>query len=172
MTVIAWDGTTLAADKRCVAGSTIKTTTKIWRVGELLVGIAGDLSFGMEMLDWIKQGRNPSDFPKNQRTYEDFVSVLVVDENGQAWVYERSPHPFMIEDACTAIGTGRDFALAAMYCGKTAAEAVAIACRLDNGCGNGVNTLNYMTRQELDKAIQDFNTLIGLESAFREENIA
>lgn len=39
------------------------------------------------------------------------------------------------------MGSGRDFAIAAMHCGKTAREAVEIASLYENGCGNGVDVL-------------------------------
>jgi ATP-dependent protease HslVU (ClpYQ) peptidase subunit len=45
------------------------------------------------------------------------------------------------EDKKTATGSGRDYALAAMHCGKTAREAVEIACLFETGCGNGVDEL-------------------------------
>jgi ATP-dependent protease HslVU (ClpYQ) peptidase subunit len=49
--------------------------------------------------------------------------------------------PWLILSPQTAIGTGRDYALAAMHCGSTAAEAVAIAALFDPGTGGGVDTV-------------------------------
>lgn len=40
-----------------------------------------------------------------------------------------------------AIGSGRDFALAAMLLGKSAKEAVMIAAEFDNGTGGGVESM-------------------------------
>jgi ATP-dependent protease HslVU (ClpYQ) peptidase subunit len=40
-----------------------------------------------------------------------------------------------------AIGSGRNYAMAAMYLGKTAAEAVAVAAALDSSVGCGITTL-------------------------------
>ena len=46
-----------------------------------------------------------------------------------------------VEDQFAAWGSGRDFALTAMHLGKSAREAVEIACLFENGCGNGVDVL-------------------------------
>ena len=141
MTVIAFDGTTLAADKRATMGSTICTTTKIFRINECLVGLAGEISFGEQVLSWFKDGRYPDKFPPSQRDKDDWAPLLVVYPLGLVQIYERTPFPVTYEDKMIAIGRGRDYALAAMHCGKTAAEAVALTCLLDSSCGNGVDTL-------------------------------
>ena len=80
MTVLAWDGHTLAADKRAVMGTMILTTTKIFRVGDALVGYAGDACFGEEMVAWFKRGAKPEDFPSSRK--------CVVDVTIQRYYYE------------------------------------------------------------------------------------
>ena len=57
MTCIAWDGKTLAADKRAIYGGTITTLTKIRRIGDLMVGGSGESSFIGAMVEWVKNGR-------------------------------------------------------------------------------------------------------------------
>lgn len=141
MTVIAWDGKTLAADKRACIGSMIRTTTKIFRVGDCLVGYSGEACFGEQMVAWFKAGAKVDDFPAAQRDKDDWCGLLVIHPDGKIAKYERTPYPLCFEDGQFAFGSGRDYALAAMYCGKTAAEAVEVTCALDNGCGNGVDTL-------------------------------
>lgn len=42
-----------------------------------------------------------------------------------------------------AIGTGRDYARAAMHLGRNAVEAVQVAILFDENCGNGVDTLTF-----------------------------
>jgi hypothetical protein len=141
MTVIAWDGKTLAADKRATNGTLYRTVTKIFRVGDCLVGYAGDPAFGNEMCAWLRAGEKIADFPTGQRDKDDWAGTLVIRSNGVIQKYERTPYPITFEDKHHAIGCGRDFALAAMYLGKTAREAVEVTCALDSGCGNGVDTL-------------------------------
>lgn len=143
MTVVAWDGKTLAADKRACNGTLYRTVTKIFRVGQCLVGYAGDPAFGEAMRAWIAAGEKLKDFPDCQRDKDDWTGTLVIRPNGTIQKYERTPYPITFEDQHHAIGCGRDFALAAMYLGKTAREAVEVAIALDSGCGNGVDTLEF-----------------------------
>lgn len=143
MSVIAWDGHTLAADKRASMGTLIRTTTKIFRSGDALVAYAGDAVFGEEMRAWFDQGAKPEDFPASNRDKDDWAGLLVIRKGKPIQRYERTPYPLSFEDDQFAIGCGRDFALAAMYLGKTAREAVEVAIALDSGCGNGIDTLTF-----------------------------
>lgn len=148
MSVIAWDGKTLAADKRAVMGTLIVATTKIFRItnyneGGALVGYAGDAAAGEEMLHWFKNGAIPEKLPAAQRDKNDWVGLLVIWATGAIWKYENTPHPVKLMPQKFAIGSGRDFGLAAMHLGKTAKEAVEIACLFDNTCGDGVDVLTH-----------------------------
>lgn len=140
MTVIAWDGTTLAADKRVVYVGMPRTVTKIFRVANALVGIAGDGAQGMDMVRWIECGSDREKFPAAQRDKEQWATVVVVNGAG-LWLYERTPEAMRIEDSFYATGSGRDYAMAAMHFGKSAREAVEIACLFDVNCGNGIDEL-------------------------------
>lgn len=62
-------------------------------------------------------------------------------QDGSLWKYERTPHPLKFPPQQFAIGSGRDFALAAMYLGCDAAGAVHVACEFDSACGNGVDVV-------------------------------
>lgn len=141
MTVIAFDGKTLAADKQASFGGLLRTVTKIHRIGSLLVGGSGEVAFIGNMLEWIRNGRDPATFPASQRDKDDWQPIMVVEPDGCMLIYERSPHPVRWQDRFGAIGSGRDYAMAAMHLGRSAAEAVGVACALDAGCGNGIDTL-------------------------------
>jgi ATP-dependent protease HslVU (ClpYQ) peptidase subunit len=142
MSVIAWDGKTLAADKRATfGGNLILTTTKIRRIGNMLVGYAGGADFGEQMVQWVADGADPADFPTGQRDKDDWAGVLVLRPGQPVARYERTPYPILFEDRCVAVGSGRDFAMAAMYLGCDAKRAVEVACALDVNCGNGVDVL-------------------------------
>ena len=67
--------------------------------------------------------------------------MLVVLPDRSLHKFESTPHPLRFPPQNFAIGSGRDFALAAMHLGKTAVEAVEVACHFDSGCGNGIDTL-------------------------------
>lgn len=141
MTVIAWDGKTLAADKLAVNNGLARTVTKIFRLSNgSLFGGCGDFSFCLAMREWVEKGCDPNTFPKDQADKDDWQPCVVIDRNGLR-LYERTPFPITFEDTFYACGSGRDFAHTAMHLGKTAAEAVALACLFDTGCGNGVDEL-------------------------------
>ena len=142
MTCIAWDGKTLASDKRASYGDMICTVTKIFRVGELLVGGSGELPFVSAMVEWIRQGRKISEFPAAQGSKEDWQPIIVIEADGTPSIYERTAFPVRYEQQFVAIGSGREFARAAMHLGKSAAEAVQCAIDLNTGCGNGIDTLD------------------------------
>lgn len=143
MTTIAWDGKTLAADKRTSFGSLHSTTSKLHSIGGCLVAGAGTTALIMEMIEWLKAGCDPKEFPAAQRDGKECVSLLVIHPGGAVRQYENSPYPLVIENEFWAIGSGRDFATAAMHLGKTAKEAVEIAAIFDTATGNGVNTLTF-----------------------------
>lgn len=144
MTVIAWDGETLAADKLMCAGSVKKTTTKIFRHGDELLAVAGDLSIGVELVDWYKNGAVHADYPAVNRKADSTASLMIIRADRTAWRYESGPVPFRCEGKFCAWGSGDEGALVALACGKTAIEAVELVSRFNTGCGNGVDALRLV----------------------------
>jgi len=140
MTTIAWDGKTLAADKRSTSAGLARTVTKIFRHEGKLLGISGSFDYGMQVVEWFKAGAEPEKFPACQLDKDDWSTLVVIDASGVG-VYERGPFLLRNEDPSWATGSGRDYAMAAMHCGKSAAEAVAVAAAFDVGTGNGIDTL-------------------------------
>lgn len=140
MTVIAWDGKTLAADKQSTSSGYATTVTKVFRVAGGLVGLMGNAGHASALLGWFHDGRDPDKWPK---AHGESAGALFIDQSGKALGYsgDDGPHSFAIESKFTAFGCGRDYALAAMYLGKSAAEAVQVACALDVNCGCGIDTL-------------------------------
>jgi hypothetical protein len=142
MTCVAWDGRMLAADKRACNSTAHSTTTKIHRLPDGSVcGLAGDSAYCRQMVAWLMAGERVEEFPATQRNRETFASTLLLRPNGEIWKYEDTPHPHRIEDRFHAIGSGRDYALAAMHLGCDARRAVEVACCFDPGCGNGIDVL-------------------------------
>lgn len=140
MTIVAWDGKSLAADRLADAGGMKRTTTKIFRFDGGLFGGCGSTSKCLEMFEWIKLGENPRTCPEYQRT-DDYQGIIVVRNDKSVWLWGQGPHPYRLEDPFTAIGSGRDFAIAAMHLGKNAYGAVEVACHYDTGCGVGIDVL-------------------------------
>jgi hypothetical protein len=142
MTVIAWDGKTLAADKRATCSGHPATVTKIMRTpkGEL-IGASGDLDTARALLAWYCAGADAATFPDNRNGDFCRAYMIVITLDAKVHKYEREPVPMLFEDPFSAMGSGRDYALAAMHLGYSARRAVEVACALDTGCGNGIDTL-------------------------------
>lgn len=142
MTVIAWDGKTLAADKRACTNGSYYTTTKIFRVdADRMAGFAGNPGRVAAFLEWLRAGAALKDFPPNPK--EDSVWVLVVHRDGTIHKYQHDAGAIAVEDGRYAIGSGEAVARAAMYLGQCARGAVEITCLFDESCGNGTDTLTF-----------------------------
>lgn len=140
MTVIAWDGRTLAADKMSTICGNPAVVTKIHRVPGGLVGFSGSGSHAAELLEWFRAGRKPEDYPK--RDEERGAGSLFISEDRKIHLYAYdSPYHEVFEQEFYARGAGRDYALAAMHLGHDARKAVEVACALDVNCGMGIDTL-------------------------------
>ena len=128
----------MAADKRATSSGHPITTTKIFRIGDKLVGLAGSGDVCRAMLAWAMDGFKQEDFPVVAKDSD--VDMLVASRHGVV-CYGQGPFPLVIEDRFATIGCGRDYALAAMHMGRNAEYAVELACELDVHCGNGIDTL-------------------------------
>ena len=140
MTIIAWDGKTLAADRAATNCGYQRSATKIFRVPGGIVGFAGDESRAMAFLEWFKGRCDPAKFPEFQKG-DGAVGCLFVLDDVTNLAYLSTAYPAVHTDKFDAIGSGRDYALAAMYLGHDAKRAVEVACALDNDCGNGIDML-------------------------------
>lgn len=142
MTVIAWDGNMLAADKLADVADLPRTVTKIWRGRDgCLIGGSGDFSRVLQMRDWYNAGADPSKFPEEQRNTDKFVTLVIIAPQKLVLVYELAPSPIFYEDPQYACGSGRDFAVLAMKYGEDARQAVLTASKYSLSCGLGVDTL-------------------------------
>ena len=143
MTVIAWDGKTLAADKQSTICGNPATVTKIYRVPGGMVAFSGSGSHAMELLTWFKAGRDPATYPRcRSADQEDGAGSLFISDQREIHLYSHvSPFCEVLEQRFYARGAGRDYALAAMHLGHDARTAVEVACALDNTCGRGIDTL-------------------------------
>lgn len=143
MTVIAWDGKTLAADKRAGTDQP-RTVTKIRRATNgALLGCTGTACGDMELMAWYEAGADPEKFPPTQRNNATSSYMIEITPDRKIHMYQDCPFPATFEDGTHAIGSGRDFAMAAMHLGKTARESVEVAIALTATCGNGIDTLEF-----------------------------
>lgn len=138
MSVIAWDGKIIAADKQATNSSMRAKCTKAKRIGDYVYAFAGDLECGLAMIDWHVNGANKEDWPKFQEDPDRWTRLVVADATGCV-SYEMVPIAVPVESEFLAWGSGRDFAMGAMGMGATAKEAVEIANMFSTDCGFGVD---------------------------------
>lgn len=139
MSVIVWDGTTLAADSQTTNGNIARASTKIWKRGDTLMAGVGALGAMQAMLNWIEGGMKPDQFPTIKP--DDQLTFIIIPKTGKPVKFEDLPYPIPIEDGWYADGSGRDFAYGALSMGADARRAVEIACRYDIYCGGAVTSL-------------------------------
>ena len=146
MTILAWDGKTLAADRMATNNGVASTVTKVFRLDEdRIIGISGHLTRGLEVVDWLATNGHKDAFPKGSE--DEWYCALLIHRlplnRIYVYKYEGRATPYRVLDTVHACGSGRDFALMAMHLGKTAKEAVELTCELSTECGNGVDTLSF-----------------------------
>lgn len=136
MSVIAWDGSALAADRMGNASGMRQLTTKVVRTrsGHVLAW-AGVQEIGLMRAAWYQSGAEPKHWPTQ---HDGELTHLILLRDGQIFVFENLPVPQPLEEAFCAWGSGRDYAMGAMAAGASAAKAVQIASRYEVDCGLGV----------------------------------
>ena len=144
MTVVAFDGQSLAGDRLAAAGGTpLPRTRKVFWLRapngkQALVGFSGGSSYTNAYLNWMNGGPAPVSGPDEK------WSILLIEHPRLVWYRSDSANRWDLFGATKwAIGSGADYALGAMAAGKTAADAVRIASRLDVGCGLGVDVVRF-----------------------------
>lgn len=141
MTIIVWDGKSLAADRQGTRGDLrvlfpkIKKTTNV--VGKsAILAHSGSASHTLPLFNWWEAGAEPSVYPEFQKD-EETGSVLVVASGDTCVTYTTTPYPMQVLDTYGAWGSGRDFAYGALAMGADAKTAVEIAILLCPSCGMG-----------------------------------
>lgn len=142
MTVIAWDGRTLAADKMACCGDTATTCTKIRRVDDKVFAWCGGLGEGLALVEWYLAGADKDKYPAFQKT-DDWSRLIVASDSGVVF-YEKVPEPQPCEDAYGAWGSGREVALGALAMGADARRAVEVASKHVHSCGLGVDAFELV----------------------------
>lgn len=140
MTVTAWDGKTLAADRMMEMHGGKFPVSKLNRLDDgSLMGGAGDLPRVYEMQNWIADGCKPGEL--HAPVGDTYARILLVKSDGTGLLYANNEFPIHILRPFVAIGSGQDYAIAAMYLGQTAKQAVATASELCASCGMGVDSM-------------------------------
>lgn len=147
MTVIVWDGKTLAADRQANCCDMPRLTRKMRRAKDgSLLAWTGVESIGLILAEWYDNGCYKSEWPHAQTT-DRWARLIVISSVGVI-EYEQDPIPFTIQEPKMAWGSGRDFAMGALEMGADAVRAVEIASKYNNLCGFGVDTLTLIPVNE------------------------
>lgn len=122
MTTIVCTREGMAADSRMTSDMKEKVV-KIHRVGEKLIGFAGSVTHALKFIHWYdtREGDTPS---------LDDTEVLVLSKEGIEY-WDDAMYPIKVKGKFTAIGSGSQAALGAMFAGADMKSAVRIACKID-----------------------------------------
>lgn len=139
MSVVCWDGKTLAADRQATDQGIRVPTAKILRLptGEVVAWVGG-CENGMSVCQWYSEGANPKHWPKCQEG--DNFARFIVMRNGKLWEYEQLPIAQPVMSHPAAWGSGRDLSLGAMAMGADAVKAVEVAAQYSTSVGMGVDS--------------------------------
>lgn len=145
MSTIAWDGSNLSADSRVTYGGTQGEFQKIKRLknGWLFAscGKAMDFAAVAHWLEDIEPGVLHNSMAPRPKVDDEFLAMLI--SNTGAWILERNLVPWYAPRSKWAIGSGAEFALAAMHMGHNAPAAIKVACDLDAYTGGKIVTMKY-----------------------------
>ena len=180
MTTVAIDhNLTLAADSQATEGNVRlqSPVQKLFVVGNetsgyFHVGIAGRYAEALCFINYLEDSLERARLQEGtfiaipEAISEDLenFNAIIVSPDHEIFVYEGSRF-FVPASAPYAIGSGADFALSAMACGKSAKEAVEVAIKFDVFSGGNIEELNA-------PVLPERVTVEELEEMSREELLA
>lgn len=154
MTTIAIDKDGLVAwDDRITEGNRYKTTgtpKAIKSARGNIFACAGDHVDLYAFADWWEDGLGEAHYPFDKAIE---YRMLILSANDPQWVYETNNvqrSNAMRVNLPHAIGSGVDFALAAMYCGCDAIGAVRVASKFDVCTGSVGGSLRLREKRSDD----------------------
>lgn len=160
MTVIAYDGKSIAADRLStwdrepVPNPTNKI--RLLRDGSrrFAVAHAGEQAQAYRLLwHYLHGDRIAGVLMPYARIGDEKCSLMVLEllpeSCHRCTIIGHAGDETDVTDAKAAIGCGQDYAIGAMYAGADAGAAAQIACQLDTLCGNGITTYTLAYLQSL-----------------------
>lgn len=172
MTIVVWDGHTLASDSLALYGYIKTTEKKIYKTyinfpldeslkpcfethksvkeyvrRQALIGFSGTTVLGLEMLEWAINGFDKDKFPKKAEDPSVPISFLLIVQNylePKYLVYRfENSHIPIVPEVPIALGSGKEVAYGALYSGASSQMAVRAAIDLVEGCGGAIKTLTF-----------------------------
>jgi len=158
MTVIAWDGKTLSADKQTTAGSMKRKLRKITRLDNgHLIGATGNSTDCKRYMEWYDSvcKKEVGEFVKFPTWQGDsHPHLMVVTPWKGVYMYTGTDEYLdYTENDVFAIGSGAEYALGAMRAGADSVKAIEIASEFDAYCGMGIDSI------ELEVEVEDTVTV-------------
>jgi len=141
MSVVAFDGRTIAADRQATAGDMSITACKLFRLADgRILATTGTLEYGIVLREWFESGMDREKWPAFQRT-DNFARCILASPEG-VFEFEKEPVAQPVVDAFLAWGSGAQLAIGAMAAGADARTAVKIASEYNVYCGRGVDVID------------------------------
>jgi hypothetical protein len=140
MTTIAARASTgeIAADSMVSGDDSFYLVEKLRKGQESIYGGCGDWDKLLKFYNSLESGADLDS--------DTDVTVLELRSDG-IWIYESTIIPAKIKNDFWAIGTGANFAIAAMHLGLTPAEAVKLACLYDTSSHEPVDVMSLSGRK-------------------------
>ena len=152
MTVIAWDGNILAADRQSTVGDTIYSIRKLWDLdGGGAIAVTGNQGRCLALKRWYEDGAYIREWPAFSKEETEYATLIVVKPNGRVVYYEQYPDAIEVIDNFSAWGCGREAALGALEMGADAIKAVEVACKYITGCGRGCDWVKVTGKREQER---------------------
>ena len=144
--IYATNYVTMAGDRQASQDSWgTHSVTKVWHIGDSLVGLVGELGKGLQVVEWIRNGSikaEPPTFPTEEMKGGNFilliwngVNILTLDEQGFFVI---------VEEMSFAIGSGAQAARGAMKMGADVKLAIEIASEIDESTGMGTDVVKVV----------------------------
>lgn len=141
MSVIAYDGETIVADRQSTVNNHPVPTKKLFHCCGYAVGFVGVLQVGMLLLKWFRSGRDADWWPDDAASTEHGDTTLIVAGRDGVGVYSVYPVFVPMQVDKFAWGSGDEMAIGAMAMGATAAQAVRVVTQHDIYCGCGTDSI-------------------------------
>jgi hypothetical protein len=120
---------------------------KLVKAGRFWYGQAGTATDSEFCRLWLEAGANVGAWPDDLELDDQSHGIVVRSRTGEAYFID-GKRPVLLQcfSPHIAVGSGSDYALAAMRLGKTAVEAVDFASQSDLFTGNGVDHIDIRKR--------------------------
>lgn len=138
MTIIVWDGTSLAADRQSSVGDMTTTCEKIRKLDDgRLFAYSGSEGLVLAMAEHLLTGS-----PWPTVVGDEGATLVVVNTNGEVVYYTSNrPTAVKVHQSWFTWGSGREFAAGALAMGADARRAAEVACQLCHYCGCGIDVM-------------------------------